>query len=73
MKTKRLQKKLVLKRTTISNLAKKEQGGIFGGVPVTYYCTGICSEDIDCDTLSDCGATVGKPYLCPSVAPYPGC
>lgn len=73
MKGKKFQKRLFLNKMTISHLGKKEEGRIKGGIEYTYYCTMVCSENPDCDTLSDCGVTVGKPYLCPSVAPYPGC
>lgn len=70
MKPKKIKAKLSLNKLTISNL---EKSNVKGGAPVTYWCSQLCSENPGCDTRADCGNTVNQPYLCPSVAPYPGC
>jgi len=66
MKNKRLNKKLSFEKVTVADLDNQEQLLIKGGGSLE------CWTEI-CDTKSDCDCTDGKPYLCPTIAPYPDC
>lgn len=60
MKTKKLEKKLELGKTTVSNLSHPEMrdvlGGFVTGTPCTRLCTGFTCESmcqINCDTFEE--------------------
>ena len=59
MKTKKINRKLVLNKITIANLVGKEMRGIYGGAPkVTHKCV----ETDACET-NDCESMI--PEFCP--------
>lgn len=76
MKPKKFYKKLNLGKLTIANLDNRKMLGAKGGRCYTDPAPTCVSENPDCDTLSDCNVTEGKPYYCPSEPPttcWPGC
>lgn len=54
MKTKKLNKKLQINKTTVANLNVVEQKEIKGGATLT-----VCSDPTYCDTYNDCDTTIG--------------
>jgi hypothetical protein len=53
MKTKKFNKKLQIKKTTVANLNVFEQSEIKGGAATLTE----CSDPTNCDTYRDCGYT----------------
>lgn len=66
-------KKLTLSKATVANLDNLTMQYIRGQGCKSDPEPSCVSEPPDCDTLSDCNVTVGKPYLCPTIPPYPNC
>jgi natural product precursor len=66
MKTKKISKKLVLKKQTISNLSKDQMLALKGGEQTDYPCwTDI---QLICTGTSDCKSLV--PQYCPTASYY---
>lgn len=65
MKRKKFHKKLMLNKTTVANLENLGMQFIRGGGCKSDPEPSCTSENPDCDTLSDCNVTQGKPYQCP--------
>lgn len=77
MKQKKFYKKLFLGKSTVANLNNLMMRVVKGGGCVSDPEPSCVSELPECDTLSDCNVTVGKPYACPTQPPastcYPEC
>lgn len=54
MKAKKIEQKLVLKKETIANLAKEEQGAVYGGATLDDCTYRICTRVFVCDTDTQC-------------------
>lgn len=61
MKTKKISKKLILHKQTISNLSKDQMLGLKGGVQTDYPCW--TDPQVICTGTSDCKSLI--PPFCP--------
>jgi hypothetical protein len=56
MKTKKLNKKMVLNKRTVSDLQEQQMGAVYGGIKTDYTCGGYTCGTL-CDTVLSCGYT----------------
>jgi hypothetical protein len=54
MKTPKINKKLNLKKVTVSNLDSTQMNDVRGGLPQTVTCTEVCSKYTWCTCFSTC-------------------